>query len=65
MRELLAPDDTRDALRKQGGLLLALGVLMLVLRKEDDLSDFVTFLLYGASTRTAPARGRPCTASSA
>ncbi len=31
MRELLAPDDTRDALRKQGGLLLALGVLMLVL----------------------------------
>lgn len=48
MRELLAPDDTRDALRKQGGLLLALGVLMLVLRKEDDLSDFVTFLLYGA-----------------
>ena len=48
MRELLAPDDTRDALRKQGGLLLALGVLMLVLRKDDDLSDFVTFLLYGA-----------------
>lgn len=48
MRELLAPDDTRDALRSQGGLLLALGVLMLVLRKEDDLSDFVTFLLYGA-----------------
>lgn len=47
MRELLAPDDTRDALRKQGGLLLALGVLMLILRKQDDLSDFVTFLLYG------------------
>jgi hypothetical protein len=47
MRELLAPDDTRDALRKHGGILLALGVLMLVLRKEDDLSDFVTFLLYG------------------
>jgi hypothetical protein len=48
MRELFAPDDTRDALRKQGGLLLALGVLMLVMRKGDDLSDFVTFLLYGA-----------------
>ena len=48
MRELLAPDDSRDALRKHGGILLALGVLMLVLRKEEDLSDFVTFLLYGA-----------------
>ena len=46
MRELLAPDDTRDALRKYGGLLLGIGVLMLVLRKEQDMSDFVVFLLY-------------------
>lgn len=48
MKDLLAPDDTRDALRKQGGLLLGLGVLMLILRKEDDFSEFVTFLLYAA-----------------
>jgi hypothetical protein len=47
MKELLAPDDTRDALRKYGGLLLGLGVLMLIIRKEDDLSDWIQFLLYG------------------
>lgn len=45
MRELLAPDYTRDSLRKHGGLLLGLGVLMLLLRKGDDWSDFVVFLL--------------------
>jgi hypothetical protein len=48
MRELLAPDDTRDGLRKHGGLLLGIGVLMLLIRKEDDYSDWVQFLLYGA-----------------
>jgi hypothetical protein len=49
MKELLAPDDTRDALRKYGGLLLGIGVLMLLLRKEEDYSDWVQFLLYGAT----------------
>ncbi len=48
MRDLLAPDDTRDALRKYGGLLLGLGVLLLLIRKGDDWSDFVIFLLLGA-----------------
>ena len=48
MKELLAPDDTRDALRKYGGLLLGIGVLMLVLRKEADFSEWVVFLLYAA-----------------
>ena len=48
MKELLAPDDTRDALRKYGGLLLGLGVLMLLIRKDDDYSEWVQFLLYGA-----------------
>lgn len=46
MRELLAPDDTRDALRKYGGLLLGLGVLMLVLRRDVDPGNFLNFLLY-------------------
>jgi len=48
MRDLLAPDDTRDALRKHGGLLLGIGLLMLLIRKGDDYSDFVQFLLYAA-----------------
>ncbi len=47
MRDLLAPDYTRDSLRKHGGLLLGLGVLMLVLRRDEDPGDFLTFLLYG------------------
>jgi hypothetical protein len=34
MNELLRPDDTRDALRKLGGLLFGMGVLMLLLRKS-------------------------------
>lgn len=46
MRDLLAPDYTRDSLRKHGGLLLGLGVLMLVLRRDEDPGDFLTFLLY-------------------
>jgi len=45
MRDLLAPDYTRDSLRKHGGLLLGLGVLMIFLRKGEDWSDFVIFLL--------------------
>lgn len=48
MKDLLAPDDTRDALRKHGGLLLGIGVLMLLLRKGEDMSDFVVFLLFAA-----------------
>jgi len=46
MKDLLAPDDTRDALRKYGGLLLGLGVFMLVLRRGEEGGDFVNFLLY-------------------
>jgi hypothetical protein len=45
MRELLAPDDTRDALRKIGGLLFGIGMLMLFLRKGEDWGDFVVFLI--------------------
>lgn len=48
MRDLLAPDYTRDSLRKHGGLLLGLGVLMLLLRKGEDWSDFVIFVLLAA-----------------
>ncbi len=48
MKDLLAPDDTRDALRKYGGLLLGLGILMLLIRKGDDMGDFVVFLLLAA-----------------
>lgn len=63
MKDLLAPDDTRDALRKYGGLLLGLGALMLFLRKGDDYSDFVIFLilalpavyLYGTGVATSSA----------
>ena len=46
MKDLLAPDDTRDALRKLGGLLFGLGMLMVAFRKESDYSDFVLFLIY-------------------
>jgi len=45
MRDLLAPDYTRDSLRKHGGLLLGLGVLMLLVRKGEEWSDFVVFVL--------------------
>jgi NADH:ubiquinone oxidoreductase subunit 6 (subunit J) len=48
MRDLLAPDYTRDSLRKHGGLLLGLGVLMIFLRKGEDWSDFVIFILLAA-----------------
>jgi hypothetical protein len=60
MNELLRPDDTRDALRKIGGLLFGIGMLMLLLRKAavgDDFGDGIVLillaipavLLYGAS----------------
>jgi hypothetical protein len=48
MRDLLAPDDTRDVLRKYGGLLLGLGVLMLVLRRDEADPNFLDFILYAA-----------------
>lgn len=48
MRDLLAPDYTRDSLRKHGGLLLGLGVLMIFVRKGEDWSDFVIFVLLAA-----------------
>jgi hypothetical protein len=46
MRELLAPDDTRDALRNLGGLLLGIGALMLFLRKDNEWGTFADFLIY-------------------
>lgn len=49
MSELLRPDDTRDALRKLGGLLLGIGVLMLLLRKGEDLGTFGRFIIFAAS----------------
>ncbi|MSO41857.1 MAG: hypothetical protein EXQ70_08230 [Solirubrobacterales bacterium] len=49
MSELLTPDDTRDGLRKLGGLLLGLGFLMWLLRVGSvagDLGKFLTFILF-------------------
>ena len=46
MKDLLAPDDTRDALRKLGGLLFGIGMLMVAMRKEGDYSDFALLLIY-------------------
>ena len=46
MSDLLTPDDTRDALRKLGGLLLGIGFLLWEIRVNDGLSDFVQFLLF-------------------
>jgi hypothetical protein len=48
MNELLRPDDTRDALRKIGGLLFGIGMLMLLLRKAavaDDFGDGIVLIL--------------------
>jgi hypothetical protein len=50
MNDLLRPDDTRDALRKIGGLLFGLGALMIFLRKgtgpsSDQWADFPMFLV--------------------
>lgn len=68
MNDLLRPDDTRDALRKIGGLLLGIGVLMLLLRKAtigDDFGDGIVLIilaipavvLYGGSVLTEEATG--------
>ena len=46
MAELLRPDDTRDALRKIGALLLGIGILMLITRKENDLAKGWVLVLY-------------------
>ena len=47
MSESLRPDDTRDALRKIGGVLLGLGALMIVLRKSSEWGHFGLFLVTG------------------
>ena len=70
MADLLRPDDTRDALRKIGALLLGIGILMLLLRKAvvaDDMKDGVILillaipavLLYGGAIYTARATDGP------
>jgi hypothetical protein len=69
MNELLTPDDSRDALRKIGGLLFAIGVLMLLLRKAvvaDDFADGIVLivllipaaLFYGGGVFTEQATGK-------
>jgi hypothetical protein len=52
MNDLLKPDDTRDALRKIGGLLFGLGALMIYIRKgpfltvnPDQWAEFPIFLV--------------------
>jgi uncharacterized protein YoaH (UPF0181 family) len=52
----LAPDDTRDALRKMGGLLFGIGMLMLAFRKNDDYSNFVGLLIYVIPGRSSTTR---------
>lgn len=51
MNELLRPDDTRDALRKIGGLLFGIGILMILVRKgavsqADPYGRGVQFILW-------------------
>jgi hypothetical protein len=72
MNELLTPDDTRDALRKLGGLLIGLAALMIYLRKgpliAGNPSQWAAFpmllvlaipavYLYGGSIYTRPGTG--------
>jgi hypothetical protein len=72
MNEMLRPDDTRDELRKIGGLLIALAALMIYIRKGPFLSTnneqwaaFPMFLvlaipaayLYGGSIASRPQTG--------
>jgi hypothetical protein len=69
MSDLLRPDDTRDSLRKLGGLLLGTAALMIFIRKSqgEPWGDFVLFLvlaipavlLYGGGTFTAKETGGP------
>ena len=46
MTDALKPDDTRDALRKIGGLLVGVGAFMLIFRKQDDWGAFTNFVAY-------------------
>src|SRR3954447_8231706 len=72
MNDLFKPDDTRDALRKLGGLLLGLGALMIYIRKGPFLTvnpsqwaSFPMFLvlaipaayLYGGAILSRPETG--------
>src|SRR5262245_21754918 len=72
MNDLVKPDDTRDALRKMGGLLLGLGALMIYVRKgpflsvnPDQWAAFPMFLvlalpaayLYGGAILSRPQTG--------
>jgi len=67
MTELLRPDDTRDALRKLGGLLLGTAALMIFIRKTqgEPWGDFALFLvlaipaalLYGGGVFTVKETG--------
>jgi hypothetical protein len=58
--DLLRPDDTRDALRKLGGLLFGIGILMLLFRKGESWDDgwvlillaIPAALLYGGGVLT-------------
>lgn len=66
MSESVRPDDTREALRKIGGLLVGLGALMILIRKSQDWGDFPLFLvlaipavvLYGLGVSTVRDTGR-------
>ena len=67
MADLLRPDDTRDALRKLGGLLFGVGILMLLMRKGEDWGDGLVLilfaipaaLLYGGGVFTTSANAGP------
>jgi hypothetical protein len=69
MTDLVKPDDTRDALRKLGGLLLGTAALMIFIRKTqgDPWGDFALFLvlaipaalLYGGGVFTIKETGGP------
>jgi len=46
MTDALKPDDTRDGLRKLGGLLLAAGAFMIFIRKSGSTDDWGSFPLF-------------------
>ena len=65
MNDLFKPDDTRDALRKIGGLLLGLGAAMIYIRKGPFLT--VNPKPVGQRSRCSwcsPSRRSTCTARS-